>query len=139
MPSIEQMFRICARGVFRLASIRKPSLPQLTLGNTSVRYVTSSIPRESRGRNGPLLFAVLSSSLASGILGYTLSHKSRTRHDYLESPQYGSPRDFESGIKELREVFSSRDIVSTDPEVVKTHGFSAMNSYHPGRRDSSEM
>jgi D-lactate dehydrogenase (cytochrome) len=66
------------------------------------------------------------------MLGYTLASKDPVQHDYLESPKYGSPRDFQKGIKELREVFSPRGIVSTDPEVLESHGFSTMNSYHPG-------
>ena len=135
-PSDERMFQATAtnsRALFRLTRIRKSSFP-LTWGNTGVHYLTSSIPMEPRSHFGSLLFAGVSSSLVSGILGYTLSNRSPD-HDYLESPQYGSPRDFKNGIKELRDVFSQREIVSTDPEVLKIHGFSTMNSYHPGQWD----
>lgn len=44
--------------------------------------------------------------------------------------QYGSHKEVESAIRELQEVLPGENSVSTDPNTVKTHGFSE-NSYHP--------
>lgn len=44
--------------------------------------------------------------------------------------QYGSHKEVESAILELREVLPGENSVSTDPNTLKTHGFSE-NSYHP--------
>lgn len=120
-----------SRAFFRFPGVRKP-LPLTRL--RSVRCLTDSTPKISTSpRRGTLLFAVLSSSLVSGVLGYSLSTTTRpSQHDYLESPKYGSPREFKEGIKELRKVFAPRDIISTDPEVLEIHGVSTMNSYHQG-------
>lgn len=123
------MFPASIRLFFRSAG--RSSLP-LTLSTTStgVRYLSRST-HVAPSHQGSLLFAVLSSSLVSGVLGYTLSRTTLDQNDYLESPKYGSPRDFEKGIKELQEAFPHRDIVSTDPEVLEVHG-ATTNTYHPG-------
>jgi hypothetical protein len=120
------------RAELRLTRICKSPLPLIS--KPSVRYLTATNVSKSPRRNGTLLFAVLSSSLVGGVLGYTLATTAlgSSQHDYLESPKYGSPRDFEEGIKELRQVFAPRDIISTDPEVLEIHGVSTMNSYHLG-------
>jgi len=55
------------------------------------------------------------------------------RKDYLEHPEYGTLRECEAAIDALHSVFASREIVSTDPRVLKSHGFSTMNSYHAGK------
>jgi D-lactate dehydrogenase (cytochrome) len=45
-------------------------------------------------------------------------------------PKYGTPKDFEQAIKELRASFDSDNVVSTHPEDLRIHGFSE-NDYHP--------
>ncbi|KAH7928344.1 hypothetical protein BV22DRAFT_1103100 [Leucogyrophana mollusca] len=74
--------------------------------------------------------------VTSGIVGYTFG----TRRSVFQSlfpvpddsePQYGSPKEFQLAINELKHSFESEDIVSTDPEDLRIHGFSE-NDYHPG-------
>lgn len=48
-----------------------------------------------------------------------------------KKPVYGTQKDFEKAIKELRATFESSDAVSTLPEDLHDHGFS-MYDYHPG-------
>ena len=60
---------------------------------------------------------------------------SRNSQTFNSSPglnnSYGSVEDFKKAIDELRAAFPGEDTVSTDPEVLSTHGFSD-NDYHPG-------
>ncbi|KAI0772190.1 FAD-linked oxidase-like protein [Irpex lacteus] len=44
---------------------------------------------------------------------------------------YGTAEEFKKAIAELRAAFPDQDTVSTDEEVLETHGFSG-NDYHPG-------
>lgn len=49
-----------------------------------------------------------------------------------ETPSYGSPNDFEQAIEDLKKALSHlEDGVSTSPEDLYAHGFSA-NDHHPG-------
>ncbi|KIK57135.1 hypothetical protein GYMLUDRAFT_75658 [Collybiopsis luxurians FD-317 M1] len=50
-------------------------------------------------------------------------------------PQYGSAKDFEKAISELKIAFPDEDAVSTDPDDVYAHGYS-VNDYHRGTAHS---
>ncbi|KXN82036.1 D-lactate dehydrogenase [cytochrome], mitochondrial [Leucoagaricus sp. SymC.cos] len=77
--------------------------------------------------------------LASGLIGFGLA-----RSDFLNSgiksvtltTGYGSPEDFRQAIQELKETFGPEetapgDLVTTNPDVLHDHGFSAL-VYHEG-------
>lgn len=83
---------------------------------------------------------VVLAALAAGLLGYVTA-----RSEVLGSsvpavekhPRYGTPEDFQKAIRELQETFCPEekepgDIVSTNPDVLYDHGFSAL-VYHEGR------
>ncbi|KIJ53505.1 hypothetical protein M422DRAFT_201716 [Sphaerobolus stellatus SS14] len=77
--------------------------------------------------------------LCGGISGYWLLSVTRPEdggNDTLKNPKYGSKDDFDHAISMLQVAFSDGDRISTDPEVLRSHGFSAMNSYHPGHPHS---
>ena len=66
-------------------------------------------------------------SLVSKALGLSESHLD----DYFTNPKFGSPKDFDAAIRELKEVFPAGDKVTTDAEDLHDHGFS-VNDYLPG-------
>lgn len=109
----------------------------------SVRY-NSSQASGSSGRNPWLgLFPTLGLAVGAGaaltyiildpnILPWKAQQKSQI---FNSSPglnnAYGTAEDFRKAISELRAAFPDQDTVSTDEEVLETHGFSG-NDYHPG-------
>lgn len=109
------------------------SLPQLVFkSRTSSTVAQTAKPKLTQWR--PSLTVGLG-FICSGILGYslaTLNKPSAIRDPGLDdqTPQYGSAEDFGKAIAELQDVFSD-DIVSTNPDVLYSHGFS-VNDYHPG-------
>ena len=101
---------------------RSRSIRQYAL--TFARPYSSSVPI-----GGPRSWSpVIIGSIASGLIGYSLSNFGPfflTPQDLGEAePKYGTPKDFELAIKELRASFDSDEIVSTDPEDLRIHGFS---------------
>ena len=77
-------------------------------------------------------------SVGSGLLGYVLAqtptHESldaRTAANVPDSPNFGSPLEFQKAISELKATFNDESAVSTDPEDLRVHGFSE-NDYYPG-------
>lgn len=97
---------------------------------TFVRRQSSSVPLKSPRSWSPIVIG----SIASGLIGYSLSAfwKPSLTSEALEEtePKYGSPKDFEQAIKELRNLFDSDDAVSTHPDDLRIHGYSE-NDYHP--------
>ncbi|EGN93922.1 hypothetical protein SERLA73DRAFT_144955 [Serpula lacrymans var. lacrymans S7.3] len=98
----------------------------------AVRQASSSAA--SRGVGGWSTLAL--ASIGSGIVGYAIATRLDLRSSFSRTlgdsdPQYGSPKDFEKAIEELRLSFDSEDVVSTDAEDLRIHGFSE-NDYHPG-------
>jgi hypothetical protein len=89
----------------------------------------SSTKAASRPFNSIIL--VFASSIVSGLSGYYIS---QTRPSILTfgtvEPRYGTARDFEKAINELRVEFGEGG-VSTDPDILGPYGYSA-NDYHPG-------
>lgn len=76
---------------------------------------------------------IIIGSIASGLVGYSLSAfgKPYLTSEVLEiEPKYGTPKDFEQAIKELRALFDSDDVVSTHQEDLRIHGYSE-NDHHP--------
>lgn len=49
----------------------------------------------------------------------------------VDTPQYGTAKDFREAVKELKATFPEPGAVSDDPEVLKPYGISE-NDYHPG-------
>ncbi|KAJ8482850.1 hypothetical protein ONZ45_g14801 [Pleurotus djamor] len=70
----------------------------------------------------------------AGVIGYAVgtswsSNSPESANTF--NPQYGTPKDFESAIRELREVLPKEGMVSRDEEDLERHGFS-LYDYHPG-------
>ncbi|KAG6831365.1 hypothetical protein H0H87_005376 [Tephrocybe sp. NHM501043] len=81
---------------------------------------------------------LLLSSVFSGVVGFTLatiweSTSPPTRNAH--KPQFGTPDDFDKAIQELKGTFPDEDVVSTDPEDLRIHGFSVYD-HRPGRLHS---
>ncbi|KAL4863779.1 hypothetical protein BDV12DRAFT_201786 [Aspergillus spectabilis] len=72
---------------------------------------------------------LLISTLAAGI-GYGLASSTRTKGTGL--PQYGSTKDFDKAIAELR-VKLGEDTISTDADDLQRHGFSEWSSVNADR------
>ena len=79
--------------------------------------------------------ALLLTSLAAGLVGFTIAKSSLPSHGSLshesESIQFGSSDDFKKAIQELQSTFPANDKVSIDPDDLHTHGFSP-SDHHPG-------
>lgn len=74
------------------------------------------------------------SCIFSGIIGFTLAKTWTSPSEEAGSigkPRYGTPKDFERAIQELKEAFPDADAVSTDPEDLRIHGFSDYD-WRPG-------
>ncbi|KAG6900076.1 hypothetical protein C0993_003426 [Termitomyces sp. T159_Od127] len=75
------------------------------------------------------------SCILSGFIGFKLAKtwgaSSSEKAGGIERPRYGTAKDFEQAIQELKEAFSDADAVSTDPEDLRIHGFSDYD-YRPG-------
>jgi D-lactate dehydrogenase (cytochrome) len=107
-------------------------VPRCQIASDARRYkssfsVTCSAPRYNRKRT---ILKLLLSSLASGIVGYTIAKTTgphlpavSTENDAQES-QYGTFKDVQNAIEELRLAFPSKDAMSTDTDVLRTHGVS---------------
>jgi D-lactate dehydrogenase (cytochrome) len=80
---------------------------------------------------------VIIGSIASGLIGYSLSTFgpfSLIPQALGEAePKYGTPKDFELAIKELRASFDSDEVVSTHPEDLRIHGYSE-NDHHASEK-----
>jgi D-lactate dehydrogenase (cytochrome) len=108
---------------------RSRSIKQHAL--TFSRRQSSSVPFTRSSRSwSPIIIG----SIASGLIGYCLSAfgKPYLISEALEETEhkYGTPKDFEQAIRELRALFDSDDAVSTHPEDLRIHGYSE-NDYHP--------
>jgi len=62
----------------------------------------------------------------SGAAGYYYAVNAVTKRETStqKKPKYGTPEDFKRAIEELRALFPSGDIVSTDPDDLSAHGLS---------------
>lgn len=111
---------------------------ELTLRRYSANGPAPRVPHMSQNaKSGTGWLGVaallLSASIVSAGIGYSAASR-YPRNDFLnvpDSPKFGSPKDFENAIAELRLTFTSDKSVSTDPVDLHSHGFSD-NDYHPG-------
>ncbi|RDB27372.1 D-lactate dehydrogenase [cytochrome], mitochondrial [Hypsizygus marmoreus] len=122
-----------ARSLLRTVSTTTSSRPSRFLAATSFRLFYSS----SAGPSSSSTLLIALTSIASGVVGYTLSQtlsKPESKPIVVAStqkPQYGTANDFKQAISELRRTFAGReDAVSTDPDELRIHGFSEYD-YHP--------
>ncbi|CAG7971024.1 unnamed protein product [Penicillium nalgiovense] len=75
--------------------------------------------------------ALLVSAFAAG-LGYGISSYTQTPTQTSKKPQYGSVKDFEKAINELRTKLGE-DTISTDEDELHQHGFSEWSSLNADR------
>ncbi|CAG7964402.1 unnamed protein product [Penicillium nalgiovense] len=75
--------------------------------------------------------ALLVSAFAAG-LGYGVSSYTQTPTQTSKKPQYGSVKDFEKAINELRTKLGE-DTISTDEDELHQHGFSEWSSLNADR------
>ncbi|PWY82202.1 oxidoreductase, FAD-binding protein [Aspergillus heteromorphus CBS 117.55] len=81
---------------------------------------------------GTLGRTLLASAVAAGV-GYTYAATSRpSQSETPKQPQYGSTKDFEKAIAELRATLGD-DAVSTDNDDLQQHGFSEWSSVNADR------
>lgn len=70
-------------------------------------------------------------SLAAILVGYRTGAISIAGETVAASKtKYGSHEEVQQAIADLRTAFPAHDVVSTDPDALKTYG-SSPNSYHP--------
>ncbi|PSR88871.1 hypothetical protein PHLCEN_2v5020 [Hermanssonia centrifuga] len=94
---------------------------------------TSSAPINGPNATARGLLAGMGFTLAIGLFAYNagiITTPSQSPPAAGLNQVYGSPKDVQQAISELRAEFSDEKIISTDPDVLKTYGSSA-NSYHP--------
>ncbi|KAJ5816382.1 FAD-binding type 2 [Penicillium robsamsonii] len=75
--------------------------------------------------------AILASAFAAG-LGYGVSSYTQTSTQTPKKPQYGSVKDFEKAINELRAKLGE-DVIGTDEDELQSHGFSEWSSLNADR------
>ena len=107
--------RILLQSVFYAACI--VGVTEVVNSYISVRIMTWN-PRAS------------TASTAYILKGFKQSSISQERHDGDKRPRYASQREVRLAIDELRQAFPSVNSVTTDPDALRTYGFSE-NSYHP--------
>ena len=79
-----------------------------------------------------LCIRMLLISLASGIGGYAIAKTTQAVPDpptiiagnVAQESQYGTPKDVQNAIKELRSAFSTKNAVCTDVDSLRSHGVS---------------
>lgn len=119
---------------YRPACTNPPSTPHGSQVLHWRVFSTQPIQKPSPSLNsrfGPISILTI---LASALLGFGVA-KWRLFEDFQRSgsnsPQFGSPQDIRKAIEELHTTFKSTEKVSTDPDDLHDHGFSA-NDHHPG-------
>uniref|UniRef100_A0A0W0FSE9 D-lactate dehydrogenase (cytochrome) n=1 Tax=Moniliophthora roreri TaxID=221103 RepID=A0A0W0FSE9_MONRR len=90
----------------------------------------SSVPQAGSpsSSSGKLALAFVASAVAGGTLGYySLTHEStaKSTHSSSRPVKYGSHADLQHAIQELKTQLGE-DVVSTDPETLRVHGYSAL-------------
>lgn len=115
-----------------------------TLAATGRRYYSAHPSHDNAGKsyfagtaNSSRMLLVVS-SIVSGLVGFKIA-SSKAGSSPVEiggaaqAPlvAFGTPSDFARAIDELKEAFPDPDVVSTDPEDLRIHGFSDYD-YRPG-------
>ena len=116
------------QAAFRIQRIFNP------IQRASSRRLVPARPRRTFSTQPP-------SSQATGSLGYIVAAASAfgigwIGHTYFSAPReqfgkYGSPNDFDKGIRELRVIFPEEGKVTTDADDLYEHGVSIYD-YHSG-------
>ncbi|KAF8654203.1 hypothetical protein AX16_003729 [Volvariella volvacea WC 439] len=117
-------FRLSLRPITSksLTRSRLPVLPSRTLA-------TSASTTPSRSSSSQLIYGGIIGGLTAGALSYLVGQYNQTTNSTV--PSYASPQELKQAIAELQDAFGGdKNAVSTDPNLVKTHG-SSENSYHP--------
>ncbi|KXG46101.1 FAD-binding, type 2 [Penicillium griseofulvum] len=123
----------CRPQVSRTILSRGARLNSSTAGKTENTEST----KESNSSNSPPspfwtpAKALLVSAFAAG-LGYGVSSYTQTSTQTPKKPQYGSVKDFEKAISELRAKLGE-DTIGTDEEELHQHGFSEWSSLNADR------
>jgi D-lactate dehydrogenase (cytochrome) len=110
-----------------LKNLRSLQRPRVAFTLNRFASDIRSLPRFDLSRPALILTAIL-----SGVIGYSISSHFGNINGGHYPPQYGTPSDFQSAIRDLISLFPSPDhgsssrhsIVSTDPDVLDTHGMS---------------
>ncbi|KAJ5520102.1 FAD-binding type 2 [Penicillium fimorum] len=124
---------ICRPQVSRAILSRGARLNSSNAGKTENTENT----KESNSSNAPPspfwtpAKAILVSAFAAG-LGYGVSSYTQTSTQTSKKPQYGSVKDFEKAISELRAKLGE-DAIGTDEGELQSHGFSEWSSLNADR------
>ncbi|KAJ1307761.1 hypothetical protein OPQ81_001848 [Rhizoctonia solani] len=120
--------RLISRSLSRKTLCQKPLRPLPANSAFGLRALSSSA---STGSSGTSYGALAGIAAVSGLAGYFLARSvsEAKPNDALVSPKYATKAGVQKAIIEL-EVLFPEGSVSTNPDVLKAHGFSE-NSYHP--------
>ncbi|KAF7376921.1 FAD-binding protein [Mycena sanguinolenta] len=116
---------------FFLRSLRR----QTTQFRFSGRHLTQGFrlysTQTARSKSGP---AAVVTGLCGIAIGFgAAQYVSGTKNPTAPlKPVYGTAKDFQQAIEDMRTIFSTRlEVISTDPDDLKLHGLST-NTYHTG-------
>ncbi|KAH7341556.1 FAD-linked oxidase-like protein [Rhizoctonia solani] len=120
--------RLVSRSLSRQAFFRKSLRPFAVKSGLGSRALSSAAPATSSGTPYGAFAGI---AIVSGLAGYFLSQLTPDNkpNDALVTPKYATKAEVLKAITEL-EVQFPQGSVSTDPDVLRAHGFSE-NSYHP--------
>ncbi|KAJ5154577.1 FAD-binding type 2 [Penicillium coprophilum] len=120
---------VCRPQVSRTILSRGARLNSSTAGKTETEST-----KESNSSTPPFWTpakALLVSAFAAG-LGYGVSSYTQTSTQTPKKPQYGTVKDFEKAISELRAKLGE-DTIGTDEEELQSHGYSEWSSLNADR------
>jgi hypothetical protein len=108
-----------------LGSFPPRMLLQRSLRSPRVGWQAFSSAALAAPPNGSHLGILAGVAIASGIAGYYVASQSNSSspYDSLASPKYASKAEIQQAIRELEGLLPSGS-VSTNPDVLKLHGFS---------------
>ncbi|KAJ5970639.1 FAD-linked oxidase C-terminal [Penicillium vulpinum] len=127
---------VCRPQVSRTILSRGARLNSSNAGNAEKTENTKESNSSSSTNTPPSAFwtptkALLVSAFAAG-LGYGVSSYTQTSAQTSKKPQYGSAKDFEKAINELRTKLGE-DTISTEEDELQQHGFSEWSSLNAER------
>ncbi|KAJ7090782.1 FAD-linked oxidase-like protein [Mycena belliarum] len=118
-----------------MASLLRPLLLRRPLrlnGRHSRLFGTANATRSASTRAGlaALVTGVCGIAVGFGAAQFPRENTASTASG--QQAEYGTPKQFDEAIEQLRSAFSGRpDVVSTNPDDLKVHGVSS-NTYHTG-------
>jgi hypothetical protein len=135
---LSQRLRVPTVRALRQARVGACTAPR---GGSLLLTSTSAPPLGGRTASLALLVGVGAGGVLAGYLlaphtesapAQTPAAVARRAASPTAAPRFGSPEDFRTAIAELRAAFDGReDAVTTDEDVLRTHGFSE-GDYLPG-------